>query len=66
MGISSKLSSNLKMAPPTSLGQIRDHVSQSGVVARCLDNKKNLNFKRECYLISILVYQNVFAIILEE
>lgn len=54
------------MAPPTSLGQIRDHVSQSGVVARCLDNKKNLNFKRECYLISILVYQNVFAIILEE
>jgi len=33
------------MAPPACLDQIRDPVSQSVVVARCLDNKKDLDIK---------------------
>ena len=43
------------MAPPACLDQIRDPVSQSVVVARCLDNKKDLDIKMKCHLLPMPV-----------
>ena len=44
-----------RMAPPACLDQIWGPVSQSGVAARCFDNKHNSNIKMKCYLPSIPV-----------
>ena len=43
------------MTPPACLDQIRGPVSQSGVAARCFDNKHNSNITMKCHLPSIPV-----------
>ena len=50
------------MAPPASSNQIRDSVSLSGVVVRCLDNNRKIKHQNRVLFAANPTYKNVLQL----